>query len=137
MNVLTAPLIAVSIRVRAFGDVVEIVAKRVLHRFGDHDLGGEMRDRVDRVLLDQTSHQAGVAAVAYDELRAFGHGPCEARRQIVEHDDCLASVQEPERHVAADIAGAAGHQYAHALPLWICPDAAPAGKAAWNGRAGS
>ena len=76
-----------------------------------------MGNRVDRMLLDQAGDQVGVAGVADDELCARGHGPREAGREIVENDDRLAGVQEPQRHVAADIAGAAGHKYAHALPL--------------------
>ena len=73
-----------------------------------------MGNRVDRMLLDQTRDKAGVAGVADDELCARGHGPCEAGRKIVENHDQFASVDEAQRHMAADIAGAAGDQYAHA-----------------------
>ena len=65
-----------------------------------------MSDRVNRMLLDHPGDQVPVARVADDELCAFRHGPREAGGEIVENDDRFARVQEPERHVAADIAGA-------------------------------
>ena len=69
------------------------------------------------MLPDQTLDQILVAGVADDELRALGHGPGEAGREIVENDDRLARVEKAERHVAADIAGPSGDQNAHAAPL--------------------
>ena len=71
-----------------------------------------MGDRVDPVLVDQPRDQLRVAEIADDQLDAFGHRPGEAGREIVEHDDLLAGVEQAEHHVAADIAGAAGHQNA-------------------------
>ncbi len=72
-----------------------------------------MGDRVDLVLLDQPRDEVGVARVADDEARRLGNGPVEAGREIVENDDLLPGVEEAERHVAADVAGAAGDQNAH------------------------
>ena len=43
----------------------------------------------------------------------LGDRPVEAGRQIVEHDDALAGVDQRVDHVAADIAGAAGDQDRH------------------------
>ena len=81
-----------------------------------------MGDGVDRVLLDQARHQVRVAGIADDELRSFGDAPGEAGREIVENDDGLAGVEQAESHVAADIAGAAGHQNAHTTaPFLIDP----------------
>ena len=81
-----------------------------------------MGDRVDRMLLDQARDQLRVAGVADDELGSFGDAPGEAGREIVENDDGLAGVEKAESHVAADIAGAAGHQNAHTkAPFWIDP----------------
>ena len=97
--------------------VVEVVAERIGDRFRHHDLGREMGDRVDPVLLDQPGDEIGVAGVADDEPRGVGHRPVEAGRQIVEHDDALARVQEAQRHMAADIAGPAGHQNTHVCPF--------------------
>ncbi len=76
-----------------------------------------MGDRVDLVLIDQPRDQARVARVADDQPGAVGHGPVEPGRKIVEDDDRLAGVQEPKRHMAADISGPAGHQNAHVLPF--------------------
>ena len=90
-----------------------------------------MGDRVDSVLLDQARDQVLVARVADDELRSFGHGPGEAGGEIVENDDRLAGVDKAESHVAADIAGAAGHQNAHAQgPFLIHPNRIQRKKAA-------
>ena len=60
-------------------DVVEVVAERVADRFRHDDLGGEMGDRVDRVLLDQARDQVLVAGVADDELRALRARPRRSR----------------------------------------------------------
>ena len=51
----------------------------------------------------------------------FGDRPVEAGREIVEHDDPLAGVEQRMDHVAADIAGAAGDQDRHALGLLQLP----------------
>ena len=48
--------------------------------------------------------------IALDEPRLGRDRPVEAGRQIVEHDDVLAGIDELPDHVAADIAGAAGDQ---------------------------
>ncbi len=76
-----------------------------------------MGDRVDRMLLDQARDQRRVAGVADDELRPFRDTPGESGREIVENDDGLAGVEEAKRHMATDIAGAAGNQNAHPQPL--------------------
>ena len=79
-----------------------------------------MGDRIDRMLLDQAGDQIGVADVADGELCARRNGPGKAGREIVDNHDRLAGVDEPQPHVAADIAGAASHQYAHASPPVAC-----------------
>src|SRR5215831_18214652 len=83
-----------------------------------------MGDCIDAMLLDQARDEVGVARVANDQLRAFGHSPCEAGEEIVENDDRLAGVDKAENHMAADIPGAASHQNAHeASPLLSRPKA--------------
>src|SRR6202044_3146733 len=94
-------------------NVVKVVAERIADGVRYDNLGGEMGDRVDRMLLDQAPDQLRVARVAGDELGPFGDAPGEARGKIVENDDGLAGIEEAERHMATDIAGAAGHQNAH------------------------
>ena len=77
-----------------------------------------MGDGVDFMLFDEARDQFGVAEIADHEPRRFRNRPGEAGRQIVENDHLFARVEKPERHMAADIAGAAGHQNRH-FPLAI------------------
>ncbi len=72
-----------------------------------------MDDGIDAVFADEARDQRLVAGLADDERHAFGDGPVEARRQIVEHDHALAGIDELIDHVAADIAGAACDQDCH------------------------
>ena len=95
------------------GGVVGVIAERVRDRFRHDDLGGEMRDRVDRMLADDPRHQRLVTEIALDEGRLRGHRPAEPGRQIVEHHDGLAGIAQGQRHVAADVARPARHQHAH------------------------
>ena len=60
------------------------------------------------------STSALVAEVALDQRRLRRDRPGEAGRQVVEDDDPLAGIDQLPDHVAADIAGAAGDQDAHA-----------------------
>ena len=64
-------------------------------------------------LRDEILDQRLVADVADDQLGLARHRPVEAGRQVVEHDDALAGIDQLVDHVAADVAGAAGHQNAH------------------------
>jgi hypothetical protein len=86
-----------------FDGVVEVVAERVGDGLRHHDLGGEMRDRLDAVLADDAADEVLVAHVADDELRLGRQGPVESGRQVVEDDDLLAGVEESQNHVAADV----------------------------------
>jgi len=95
------------------GGVVVVVAERVANRFGDDDLGGEMGDRVDPVLADQSGDQRRIAKIADHQLSRRLDRPGEAGRQIVEHNHVFAGVDEAERHMAADIACPAGDQNRH------------------------
>ena len=76
-----------------------------------------MDDGGDAVLLDGLGHQRPVAGRAGDKGHRARDQESEAGRQIVEHDHALAGVDKFVHHVAADIAGAAGHQDCHALLL--------------------
>ncbi len=95
------------------GGVVEIVAERIGNRFRHDDLRGEMDDLGDVVAGERLGHEIVVAEIADDQRRLVGHGPAKAGREIVEHDDLLAGVEQFQRHVAADVAGAARHEYGH------------------------
>ena len=100
-------------QVARVGCVVEVIAERVRHRFRHDDLGREMGDGVDLVLGDQTCDQGLVAKIADDQGRLRRNRPGESRREIVDHDDLFAGVQQAQHHMAADIPGAACHQHAH------------------------
>ena len=95
------------------GGVGEIITKRVGNRVGHDDLGREMRDRFDIVLAQTLLDQRLVADVADHEFRRLRNGFAIAGGEIVDHHDLLARIEQGEHHMAADIAGAPGHQYGH------------------------
>ena len=99
--------------VARFHRVAEIIAERIGHGFGYHDLRGEVRDRVDGVLGDEPQHKRGISRIPANESRAVGHGGSKTRREIVENDHFFTGIEELEHHMAADVAGAAGHQNRH------------------------
>ena len=72
-----------------------------------------MDDGADVVPVDGLGHQLAVAGRADHEGDAGRDQEAEAGRQVVEHGDALAGVDQRMHHVAADIAGAAGHQDRH------------------------
>ena len=86
-----------------------------------------MHHRLDLAALHQPVEEHAVADIADDELGLARHRPVEAGRQIVEHDDALAAIDELQDHVAADIAAAAGDQNAHRRPI-------PASRGLWTDR---
>jgi len=55
-----------------------------------------------------------VGDIAASKDGAFGHGPIESRRQIVDDDDRPAPVEQGQHRVAADVAGTAGDQHGKA-----------------------
>ena len=65
------------------------------------------------MLANEPHHEVLVADVAERERGLRRDRPAKSRRQVVEHDDLLAGVDEFENHVAADITGAARHKYRH------------------------
>jgi hypothetical protein len=93
--------------------------ERIGDRFRHHDRGGEMDDGGDAVLMDGLGHQRAVAGRAGDEGHRARDQEAEAGRQIVEHDHGLAGIDQGMHHVAADIAGAAGHQDRHELLFMV------------------
>ena len=100
-------------QIARLGHIVEVIAERVGDRFRNDDLGRKMGDRLDLVLLDEPADQAAVAKIADRERRRFRNRPGEPGREVVDDDDLLAGVDQSQRHVTADIAGAAGNQNAH------------------------
>ncbi len=68
-----------------------------------------MHHRVDAVLTQGLEHGLAIADLADDE-RGVEDRLAEAPREIVEDDDPLAARAQLQDDVAADIAGAAGHE---------------------------
>ncbi len=74
-----------------------------------------MHHRFHLTGLHDPVEEDAIADIADDQLRLRRHGPVEPGGQIVEHDDPLAALDQLPHHLAADIAGAPGDQYAHTL----------------------
>ncbi len=72
-----------------------------------------MNDRVNLVFDNQPRYERVVADIADDEARLRVNGVPEARREIVEHDDLFARIDEGKHHMASDIARAARNQQSH------------------------
>ena len=80
-----------------------------------------MDDGVHVTARQQVLDQRLVAEIADHQLDLGRHGRAAAGREIVEHDDFLARVQQFQHHVGADIAGAAGHEDSHVVFLAVTP----------------
>jgi hypothetical protein len=104
--------------------IVAVIAERIANRVRHHDRGGEMDNGVDPVLRDQRGHARLVTDVADDEQRALRYCPIETGREVVEHHDALAGVDERMNHVTSDIASAAGDQDCHAGDPLLSPGVA-------------
>ncbi|GIX21854.1 MAG: hypothetical protein KatS3mg121_0637 [Gammaproteobacteria bacterium] len=89
--------------------VVAVILERVRHRFGHDGVRGEVHHRPHGVLAQQARDPIQIAAVA-DHQFAVQHRRPEAGGQIVQHHHLFAGFAELPDHVAADVAGAAGHQ---------------------------
>jgi hypothetical protein len=76
------------------------------------------------VLHDQRSHARLISDVTDDERGALRDRPIETGREVVEHNDALAGIDERMNHVASDIAGAAGDQERHARGPLLSPGVA-------------
>ena len=99
------------------GGVVAVIAERVLHRFRHDGRAGEMDDRLDAVVLDQLGDERLVADIADDRQHLRRQRGGKAGREVVEHDDALAGIDQRVHGMAADIACAAGDQHRHGF----CP----------------
>ena len=73
-------------------------------------MGGEVQHRFDAVFADETAGQFHVAAVALHQF-AVEHGLAKAGGEIIEDDDRISGGAQLPDYMAADITGAAGHQY--------------------------
>src|SRR6188474_1088120 len=75
-----------------------------------------MDDRFDRMGSDQRRDELAISDVADMKRHAVRQRGTETGRQIVEHDDMLACIDELMHHMAADIAATPGHQDGHRIP---------------------
>ena len=103
-------------------DVVAVVARGSAYRLGHREPGREMHHRVGPVLFDCAAQVVGVEDVALDEHRLAAACPSRRRfvpgREIVVNDDVLAAVDERLYGMAANVAGASGHEdRAHGRPI--------------------
>src|SRR4029079_3679784 len=72
------------------------------------------------MVRDNFRDQRPIACAACNEGNRCGDQESEAGRQVVEHNDGLARVDEFMHHVAADIAGASRHQNRHSVAPCAC-----------------
>ena len=103
--------------------VVAVVGEGLGDRFRHHDAGGEMNDRLDRVFVHDPADEVGVADIALEERHLGRHDRTRAGGEVVDHQRPLAGAEQGQRHVAADVAGAAGHEdvaFGHALRSMLC-----------------
>jgi hypothetical protein len=93
--------------------IVEIVAERIRDRVGHDDRAGKMDDGAHGVLVDDAADEVLVADVAFDQERGRWHRRAKSRRQVVDDHDVVAGVEKRQHHMAADVSGAACHEYGH------------------------
>src|SRR5215467_358219 len=86
--------------------VVGVISERIGDGLRNDDRTGEMDDGINVVLRDQTLDKLRIAGFARYETRLLTDEAAHAGREIVEHDDAFAAVEQRVRHVTADIAGA-------------------------------
>ena len=72
-----------------------------------------MDDRLHAVFAHDAADELLIADVADDEGGVGRHRPAKAGRQVVEDDDALATIEELENHMAADVTGSAGNEDGH------------------------
>ncbi|MGF7052883.1 hypothetical protein GGC47_002062 [Bosea sp. OAE752] len=90
-----------------FDSIIEIITKRITHRFRNNDSRREMRQRRYAMLGDQLLDQLLIADIPLNEGRFGRNGPPETGREIVENHDLFAAIEQFQHHMTADVAGAA------------------------------
>ena len=99
--------------IASFRCVVGVIAERVADGFGHNDPRREMCHGVDVLGRHDALDQVLVAEVSDHEPNRVGHGRAEAGREVVDHDDLFAGIEQSQHHVAADVAGAPRDQDGH------------------------
>ena len=89
--------------------VVPVVPGGVLHGVRDHEPRREVHHRGGARLPQRAAYGGDIGDVAFDQPAAE-HGAAMTRREVVVDDHVVAGLAQRLRGVAADVAGAAGHQ---------------------------
>ena len=80
-----------------------------------------MNDFPDFMLGEHPGQRIRITHIRLDEGGAFRREPARAGREIVQRNGGLAGVFQRQKHMCADIAGAARHQNAHLFPPLFTP----------------
>ena len=102
--------------------VVAVVFQRVGHALTHQGEGGEIDHAVDLVFRKDLMQERPVPQITHIELPRALDGLPVSGAQIVRYDHIIAPLDQQSHHVAADIAGAAGHQngfHMHILLVFI------------------
>ena len=95
--------------------VVEVIGKRVFHRFWHNQASGEVDNARDPVGLSDCPYALHIAGIAFDE-RDIGWGRVPTtRREIIENDDLAACCAKGQDGVAADVARTSGDENGHGI----------------------
>ena len=90
--------------------VVAVVLQRVGHALAHQRKCREVDDAVDFVFREDLMQERAVPQIAYIHLPRALDGLPVSGAQIVRHHNFVAPLDQQRYHVAADIAGSAGHQ---------------------------
>src|SRR6202012_944869 len=82
--------------------VVAVIPERVAYRVRHYDRSSEMDDAFDFVRMDDALDEVFVGGVADEQRHAFGQEVGKAGRQIVDHDDAFAGIDQRANHVTSD-----------------------------------
>jgi len=91
--------------------IVTVIFERLLDAFRNDDRTREMQDRADALLGEYPVDQIPVGDIPFVKGHVVGNEVARSRREIVDDCDGPAGIAQSEYGVAADVAGAAGHEH--------------------------
>ena len=97
-------------QIEGVGDVVADVEERLAHRLADQRVRGEVQDTVKAEAPEQAVDSVPIGKIADDELGVVVDRLAVPLLEVVEDNDTVPARQQVDDDVAADIAGAAGHE---------------------------
>ncbi len=92
----------------ALDHVVEVVGVRVFDRLRHHDASGEMNDGPDPVVHQQRRDARGIPDISLRETYAVRHRLRARVREVVEHEDLVAGIDQAISRVRSDVARPTG-----------------------------